>query len=99
MIKIQKDDAILTVTPSAFKTIFKSMGFKVVESEKTVEPVVEQEVEKTEDEKFIDEIVIKPISSWTKEELARVVSITGIDTSNAKTVKEAKEIVKEALGI
>ena len=99
MIKIQRADTVLNVTPSAFESIFKPLCFVSVKDIKSVEPVIVEEVQKSEDEIYIEEITLKPISSWTKEELSRVVSIKNIDTSGANTVKQAKEIVKEALGI
>lgn len=102
MINIKRGDEELKVSLSAYNSIFKPMGFapvKVVTKRPEMVESVPIESEKTDDEKFIEDIVLKPISSWTKEELSRVVEIKKIDTSSATTVKQAKEIVKQALDI
>lgn len=104
MINIKRGDEELKVSISAYNSIFKPMGFtpvKVVTKRppETVKTDGSAESEKTDDEKFIEDIVLKPISSWTKEELSRVVEIKKIDTSSATTVKQAREIVKQALDI
>jgi hypothetical protein len=104
MINIKRGDEELKVSISAYNSIFKPMGFtpiKVVTKRppEIVKPDGSAESEKTDDEKFIEDIVLKPISSWTKEELSRVVEIKKIDTSSATTVKQAREIVKQALDI
>lgn len=102
MINIKRGDEELKVSISAYNSIFKPMGFtpiKVVTKRPEKVENTPIESEKTDDEKFIEDIVLKPISSWTKEELSRVVEIKKIDTSSATTVKQAREIVKQALDI
>lgn len=102
MINIKRGDEELKVSLSAYNSIFKPMGFtpvKVVTKRPEKVESTPVESEKTDDEKFIEDIVLKPISSWTKEELSKVVDIKKIDTSSATTVKQAKEIVKQALDI
>lgn len=102
MINIKRGDEELKVSISAYNSIFKPMGFtpiKVVTKRPEKVENTPTESEKTDDEKFIEDIVLKPISSWTKEELSRVVEIKKIDTSSATTVKQAREIVKQALDI
>lgn len=102
MINIKRGDEELKVSISAYNSIFKPMGFTPVKVVTKKPEKVENtpiEFEKTDDEKFIEDIVLKPISSWTKEELSRVVEIKKIDTSSATTVKQAREIVKQALDI
>ena len=102
MINIKRGDEELKVSLSAYNSIFKPMGFtpiKVVTKKPEKVGDIPVEPEKSDDEKFIEDIVLKPISSWTKEELSRVVEIKKIDTSSATTVKQAREIVKQALDI
>lgn len=102
MINIRRGDEELKVSLSAYDSIFKPMGFipvKVIAKKSEKVESIPVESEKTDDEKFIEDIVLKPISSWTKEELSKVVDIKKIDTSSATTVKQAKEIVKQALDI
>ena len=42
MIKIQKADTILNVTPSAFESVFKPLGFIPVKDIEPVETVIEE---------------------------------------------------------
>lgn len=53
------------------------------------EPIVESEVDWTE------ELMEKPISQWSKDEVAKFAEAKGIDTSSAHKVGEAKDIVKK----
>lgn len=49
------------------------------------------------DEKYAKELLEKPISQWTPEEIKEFARIKGIDTSAAKKVSEARTIVKKFL--
>lgn len=59
-----------------------------------VEEEAEEEVE-AENNSWVDELMEKPISQWSKEEVAKFADAKGIDTSSARKVSEAKEIVKK----
>lgn len=64
-----------------------------------VESVEEVDVvdEENENDVFVEEIMEKPISQWSNEELKKFATIKGIDTSSAKKVSEARNIIKEYL--
>lgn len=66
-------------------------GAKYSESEMSVE------VESSKDDLFVQEMLEKPISEWTKGELKRVAKIKDIDLSNADSTSKARQIVSKAL--
>ena len=68
--------------------------FNKVEDSK---PVMIAEVELSEDDLFVQGMLEKPISEWTKGELKRVAKIKGIDLSNADSTSKARQIVSKAM--
>ena len=104
MVKITNGVNIFQVTRGAFDGIYSRQGYTIMkeESEQVVvndNAAVNQPnvPEKTEDEKFIDEIIEKPISQWNKEEVKRFAVLNEIDISGTKNANEAKEIIKSFL--
>lgn len=95
MVKITNGINVFEVTRGAFDGIFSRQGYRLVDEKaeaKTSEaPAV---LEKSEDEIFIEEVLEKPISQWSKEEVKRFAAIKEIDISGTKNVNEAKEIIK-----
>lgn len=55
------------------------------------------EKESVEEEDFIIMMEETPISQWNKENTKRFAHEKGIDISKAKSLKEAKEIISEAI--
>lgn len=55
------------------------------------------EAELSEDDLFVQGMLEKPISEWTKGELKRVAKIKGIDLSNADSTFKARQIVSKAM--
>lgn len=51
----------------------------------------------TEDKMFIEEILEKPLSQWTGDEMKEFVRIKGIDTSGAQKVSQVRSIIKTYL--
>ena len=47
-----------------------------------------------DDEKFLEDIVEKPVSQWSKNEVKRFATLKGVDLSGTKNVGEAKELIK-----
>ena len=92
MVKITNGVNTFEVTKGAFDGIYSHQGYKLVEP--TPAQVDQGEPEKTEDEKFLDEIVLKPISQWNKEEVKRFAALREIDITGTKNANEAKEIIK-----
>ncbi len=100
LVKITNGTNIFEVTRGAFDGIYSKQGFSMMK-EKTgkadAEPVTPSEPEKTEDEKFVEELNEKPLSQWNKEEVKHFATIKEIDISGTKNANEAKEIIKQFL--
>lgn len=97
MITARKGDNIIKVSKHSFETMFKDKGYAVVSDEvkekvETViaEPIVEEEVVKTETEET-------PISEMNKEQLMEYAKEHGIDTSKARNVREARQIIQKVI--
>lgn len=60
------------------------------------EPVDVPEEQETSDD-FVEELLEKPISQWTNDELKEFVKIKDIDTSSVKKTSEVRNIVKKYL--
>ena len=70
---------------------------KIPEPEEVAdEPVDVPEEQETSDD-FVEELLEKPISQWTNDELKEFVKIKGIDTSSVKKTSEVRNIVKKYL--
>lgn len=92
MITARKGDNIIKVSKHSFETMFKDKGYVVVSDEATekVEAVVEEEVVRTETEET-------PISEMNKEQLMEYAKEYGIDTSKARNVREARQIIQKVI--
>lgn len=100
MVRITNNINEFEVTNGAYDSIFKTQGYTKVE-EGTTHHVPEDEgqgVDKmSEDEKFLSEIVEKPLTQWSKAEAKRYVDLKGIDVSGASTLTEVKELIKPTI--
>lgn len=92
MVKITNGINIFEVTRGAFDGIYSRQGYTIIDENKAASQV--ETPEKTEDEKFLDEIIEKPISQWNKEEVKRFAALKEIDITGTKNANEAKEIIK-----
>ena len=73
---------------------------KVVENTQVNEVPVETinvPVEEPEEKSWVEDLLEKPISQWSKEETANFAKEKEIDTSHARKLSEAKDIIKEWL--
>lgn len=94
MVKITNGVNVFEVTRGAFDGIYSRQGYTII-NEKTASVEEAANIpEKTEDEKFLDEIIEKPISQWNKEEVKRFAALKEIDITGTKNANEAKEIIK-----
>lgn len=102
MVVITDGMSTFEVTEGAFESIYSKQGYEIVKGKgekKSVKNDTKQDgkKEKSEDEKFLETIVEKPIGQWSKEEVAKFVELNEIDTEGATKLSEVKEIVKEFL--
>ena len=54
-------------------------------------------VEDDAEEAYVTELLEKPLSQWSNEEVKEFVRIKGIDTSGAKKLSQVKDIIKAYL--
>ena len=98
MVKITNGIVTFEVTRGAYDGIYSHQGFKPVKKVAEKKVAADKDVDnRTDDEKFADELVEKPISQWNKEEVKRFAAIRDIDISGTKNANEAKEIIKQFL--
>lgn len=94
MVKITNGVNIFEVTRGAFDGIYSRQGYTIVDEEKA-DVNTSNVPEKSEDEKFLEEIIEKPISQWNKDEVKRFAVLKEIDITGTKNANEAKEIIKD----
>lgn len=97
MVTARKGDSIIKVSKRSFETMFKDKGYAIVSDEAKEkvenvieEPIVEEEVVKIETEET-------PISEMNKEQLMEYAKEHGIDTSKARNVREARQIIQKVI--
>ena len=59
--------------------------------------VEDEGVEDDIEEAYVTELLEKPLSQWSNEEVKEFVRIKGIDTSGAKKLSQVKDIIKAYL--
>lgn len=93
-------DGVAPIVHNRFEDKFDvnldDMGAELNEVEDS-KPEMIVEAELSEDDLFVQEMLEKPISEWTKGELKRVAKIKGIDLSNADSTSKARQIVSKAM--
>lgn len=96
MVTARKGDSIIKVSKRSFETMFKDKGYVVVSGEATekVETVAESSIEEDVVETETEET---PISEMNKEQLMEYAKEHGIDTSRARNVREARQIIQKAI--
>lgn len=99
MVKITNGKNVFEVTRGAFDGIYSRQGYVLIDENKPAEQKNDEHKvpEKTADEKFVDEIIEKPISQWNKDEVKRFAALKEIDITGTKNAGEAKELIKKFL--
>ena len=93
MVKIMKGEHTVKVSRQSYETMFKQNGYVIVdETEQNIDDF-ETEEETVED----DSVDTIPISEMNKEQLAEYATKHNIDTSKAKNVREARQIIQKAI--
>lgn len=68
-----------------------------VQEVQSINPVEETAETEESEAAWVTELLEKPISQWSKEETANFAKEKNIDTSYARKLSEAKDIIKEWL--
>ncbi len=86
------------VSRKAYETMFKKRGFRILNEEQEQDRLnVDFEEESEEHEQEEQEIETIPISEMNKEQLAEYAKEHNIDTSSARNVREARQIIQKAI--
>ena len=100
MIKITRKEGtkttVIEVTNGAYESIYRKQGWvpfqetadgrrQTAEEEKSVSP------QKSGDDLFLENIELKPISTWTKNEQKRYAKLKGLD----QNAEDLRELIKE----
>lgn len=93
MVNIMKGEHTVKVSRQSYETMFKQNGYAIAdETKQNIDDIIEDEQIKEDDS--VDTI---PISEMNKEQLAEYATKHNIDTSKAKNVREARQIIQKAI--
>lgn len=98
MVTARRGQHTVRVSKHTYETLFRNKGYKIVGNEKdVVNPDVDEEqvVDYVESEE--QEVETVPISEMNKEQLAEYAKEHNIDTSSARNVREARQIIQKAI--
>lgn len=89
---------VVKVSRKAYDTMFKKRGYRILNEEQEQDRLnVDFEEESEEQEQEEQEIETIPISEMNKEQLAEYAKEHDIDTSSARNVREARQIIQKAI--
>lgn len=89
---------VVKVSRKAYDTMFKKRGYRILNEEQEQDRLnVDFEEESEEQEQEEQEIETIPISEMNKEQLAEYAKEHNIDTSSARNVREARQIIQKAI--
>lgn len=98
MVVARKGKRTIKVSKRAYETLFKDKGYVLDnESEEVKNTETEYFEEEPEIEEEVEEVETIPISDMNKEQLAEYAKEHSIDTSSAKNVREARQIIQKAI--
>lgn len=98
MVTARRGQHTVKISKHSYETLFRSKGYRIVEDEKgAVIPDVDagQVVDYVESDE--QEVETVPISEMNKEQLAEYAKEHNIDTSGARNVREARQIIQKAI--
>lgn len=103
MVKITNGIDVFEVTRGAFDGVYSHQGYRLcdvksVQASKKVDDKIDgDQQEEDQSDSFCSELLEKPISQWSKDEVKKFAEIKGIDLSGTKNANEAKDRIKEFL--
>ena len=98
MVTAKRGQHTVRVSKHSYETLFRNKGYKIVGNEKdVVTPDVNEEQIVDYEESEEQEVETVPISEMNKEQLAEYAKEHNIDTSGARNVREARQIIQKAI--
>ena len=98
MVTARRGQHTVKVSKHSYETLFRNKGYRIVEDKKdVVTPGVDEEQVVDYEESEEQEVETVPISEMNKEQLAEYAKEHNIDTSSARNVREARQIIQKAI--
>lgn len=98
MVTARRGQHTVKVSKHSYETLFRNKGYRIVEDEKgEVIPDTDEEQIVDYEESDKQEVETVPISEMNKEQLAEYAKEHNIDTSGARNVREARQIIQKAI--
>lgn len=98
MVTARRGQHTVRVSKHSYETLFRNKGYRIVEDKKdVVTPDVDEEQVVDCVESDEQEVETVPISEMNKEQLAEYAKEHNIDTSSARNVREARQIIQKAI--
>lgn len=98
MVTARRGQHTVKVSKHSYETLFRRKGYRIVDDGKYTEVPdsdEKQAVDYVESEE--QEVETVPISEMNKEQLAEYAKEHNIDTSSARNVREARQIIQKAI--
>lgn len=98
MVTARRGQHTVKVSKHSYETLFRNKGYRIVEDEKDM-VILDTDTENSVDygESEEQEVETVPISEMNKEQLAEYAKEHNIDTSGARNVREARQIIQKAI--
>ena len=98
MVTARRGQHTVKVSKHSYETLFRNKGYRIVEDEKdVVAPDADEKQFAGYEESEEQEVETVPISEMNKEQLAEYAKEHNIDTSGARNVREARQIIQKAI--
>lgn len=98
MVTARRGQHTVRVSKHSYETLFRNKGYRIVEDEKDM-VILDTDTDNAVDygESEEQEVETVPISEMNKEQLAEYAKEHNIDTSGARNVREARQIIQKAI--
>lgn len=100
MVTAKRGQHVVKVSKHSYETLFCNKGYRIVgeeEAKQETDMIDIGEFEEEEEEEEVHEVETIPISEMNKEQLAEYAKEHNIDTSGARNVREARQIIQKAI--
>lgn len=97
MVTAIRGQHVVKVSKHSYETLFRNKGYRIVEEEPKPETDMDEEQIVDYEESEEQEVETVPISEMNKEQLAEYAKEHNIDTSGARNVREARQIIQKAI--
>lgn len=99
MVVARRGQHEIKVSKKSFETLFKNKGYRIIGEEKVDKKTIMEDNfdDDVETEKEDEEVETIPISEMSKDQLAEYAKENNIDTSSARNVREARQIIQKTI--